>query len=587
MRYSLLDLIVCPACRQGLTVAFPSERPSKTAMRDRPARRMGRDGAAVGPPPEGAGKTGLVKLVERLASEPSSDGRDSTAEIAQGLLLCLECESWYPIRDGLPELLPLHLRFWDEDRAWLEKLAPRVRAAGPHAGAVVDCLLAGIPDEKSIAAAAAGDAGGAYKKAEMSVTRRPLPEGFFGPAALAPFNPCRPQFSVDLIARFASAVPLLRAATNGLVLDLGCGYAWTTEWLVRLGFRAVGLDLSRDYILAGRPRMGENAPHLVVGDAENIPLRPGCADAVLAFDAFHHLPGRRRALSELGRVLKPGGRVAMVEPGPGHEDHPGSVSAMKRHGILERGVDPAALAEDVRGTGLGRVEAHPSPEPTLVVLTVEKEGPYLTDSLAPHDLVAGVEVFPAEGRATAGRPVEVEIALANLGDTTWLARTPGGVGEVRLGAKLLDADREVVREDLARVILPRDLGPGQGVRMRFALPAVSRPGSYLVEFDPVDQWFLWFKDYRYQPVFWPLLVEEEEGKPRGEAAGAGPPSGLVSARWADVEAVELAFFATQLEMHPPPPNPDDALPRYQARWRAFKREGPVRFVLNRLPGRRK
>ncbi|MBM3310865.1 MAG: methyltransferase domain-containing protein, partial [Candidatus Aminicenantes bacterium] len=364
MLYSLLDLIVCPDCGGGLAAAFPDEVPSKTAMRTRPARRMGPAGAAVGPLPEGAGRTGLAKLVEPLSSKPVSDGRDSATEVGEGLLLCLECESWHPVRDGLPEILPLHLRFWDEDRAWLERFSRAVRAKSPQADPVVEYLLSRVPDEKTISAAAAADPGAAFKIAEMSATRRPLPEGFFGPAALAPFNPCRPQFSVDLIARFASAVPLLRSATNGLVLDLGCGYGWTTEWLVRLGFRAVGLDLNRDYVLAGRGRMGDNRPYLVVGDAERPPLRSGCADAVLAFDAFHHVPGRRRALSELGRVLKPGGRVAMVEPGPGHEEHPGSVSAMKRHGILERGVDPAALAEDVRGTKLGHVRAHPSPEPT-------------------------------------------------------------------------------------------------------------------------------------------------------------------------------------------------------------------------------
>jgi SAM-dependent methyltransferase len=52
----------------------------------------------------------------------------------------------------------------------------------------------------------------------------------------------------------------------------------------------------------------------LAADAGRIPLRPGAVDAVLGLDVLHHLPDPASFFREAARVLRPGGRVALVEP---------------------------------------------------------------------------------------------------------------------------------------------------------------------------------------------------------------------------------------------------------------------------------
>ncbi|MFB6281876.1 MAG: class I SAM-dependent methyltransferase, partial [Haloferacaceae archaeon] len=53
------------------------------------------------------------------------------------------------------------------------------------------------------------------------------------------------------------------------------------------------------------------------GDAASLPVADGAVDAVLIVDALHHLPDRRGALAEAGRVLRPGGVLVVREFDPG------------------------------------------------------------------------------------------------------------------------------------------------------------------------------------------------------------------------------------------------------------------------------
>ena len=111
----------------------------------------------------------------------------------------------------------------------------------------------------------------------------------------------------------------------------------------------------------------------------------------------------------------------------------------------------------------------------------------------------------------------------NRGDTIWLSRTADEAGEVHLGAQLFDERRRMVKEDYARVKLPHDVGPGQSIRVRCALPPLLQPGTYLIELDMVDTDFLWFKEYAYQPVSWTVRVEGRERDVRpGPVVGDWP-----------------------------------------------------------------
>ena len=512
MWYSAIDLLGCPVCKGPLTVTVAKEAERTTTMRVRAAERTSRAGVATGPLPDPLPDTPLAAMLEAHGTAPATDGRDRRVAIDEAVLLCLGCERWYPVRDGLPELLPEHLRT-EDDREWLQAKESEFQQGG--LGGVWRFL-----QQRKAFGTAAADGGVGFKRAEMAVGRRSLPDGFFGPALAAPFNQTRPSFTLDLLARFVTTVSRLGCGIGGVVLDLGAGYAWTTEWLVRLGYVGIGVDICRSYLLAGLPRMGANSPHLVVADVENLPLRPSSLDAVLSFDAFHHVPDRERSMAELSRAMRSGSRMVLVEPGAEHEHHPQSIAVMEQHGILEKGFDEAALQGYIRDTDLGAVEHHGSDTHPHDVYVVHMAGAFSTDSRSPRVLLAEIAMAHSEGLVGVGEPVDVTVTVTNAGDTLWLPSTPDGVGEVHLGAHLFSPARDLLFEDYARVVLPRPVSAGETVVLRCQLPPILQPGRFRVEFDMVDNGLLWFKDYAYQPREWLLEV-------RGVAAPDRASQGLV------------------------------------------------------------
>ncbi|WP_037602348.1 class I SAM-dependent methyltransferase [Streptacidiphilus rugosus] len=91
---------------------------------------------------------------------------------------------------------------------------------------------------------------------------------------------------------------------TGTVLDIGCGNG---KFVTRLhrdrpDLHVIGTDISAG-ILADVPRP------VVVADAQALPIADASVDAVLAMHMLYHVPDIPTAISELARVLKPGGLV--------------------------------------------------------------------------------------------------------------------------------------------------------------------------------------------------------------------------------------------------------------------------------------
>ncbi len=569
MFYSLLDFIVCPSCKNPLTLLIPQEVQQGTTMRMKRAMRASQKGVPVGPLAGEATDTPLGRLLTPLASLPASDGRDREVSVAEGILVCLHCERWYPIRSGLPELLPDHLRNWEEDRGWL--MAHRLKLAANGLSEVWETMLLQTPPRGQMPE----DRGAHYKKAEMTVAQRSLPKGFFDWGLTIPFLSLLPNFSIELLARFITTVSRLDCGINGMVLDLGVGFAWTTEWLVRLGYQAIGIDICRDYLLAGLSRMGSNLPHLLVCDIENLPLCDECVEAVLSFDAFHHVPDRHGAMMELERVMRPGTKMAMVEPGTEHEDASFSVAVMQQHGILERGFDQKALAGYIENTSFGDIKHYRTDLHPHDIFTLQKAGVFEPDSLTPRALVARIAVQPESGLVKVDRKPELTVSIENCGDTVWLNETPGGIGEVQLGASLYEANRTLIKEDYARVVLPRRVRPGDRIQMSCALPPVLRPGSYVVELDMVIEGLLWFKSYAFQPLPWPLTVVDDA--PQREWNGP-----VVAEGGRGIVPIEVSFEPGSIRENTPSENRITHPPLTHLlllAWQVMKTDGP--FALGR------
>ena len=203
---------------------------------------------------------------------------------------------------------------------------------------------------------ASSDPGAHYKQAEIGIKNKIDDPVFFGPGYSSPFNPWNSDFTVYLIALFGAVAPMLGVTRGQTLVDSGCGYAWSTEWFFRSGINAIGVDICRTYLEVGVSRIGAFRPHLVVGDVENLPLASAQADAILAYESFHHIPDRRSALGSYDRVLRDNGTVILAEPGGAHEDAKVSVDAMEKYGILEKGMELDDVAGYAEGTTFGAPE---------------------------------------------------------------------------------------------------------------------------------------------------------------------------------------------------------------------------------------
>ena len=97
------------------------------------------------------------------------------------------------------------------------------------------------------------------------------------------------------------------------VLEVGCGQGWASEWIKdELGAEVVAVDQSERMVELTR-RRGVDAH---VGDVQDLAFEDGSFDAVLAAWMLYHVPDLDRGLSELARVLRPGGRLVAVTNAP-------------------------------------------------------------------------------------------------------------------------------------------------------------------------------------------------------------------------------------------------------------------------------
>ena len=97
-----------------------------------------------------------------------------------------------------------------------------------------------------------------------------------------------------------------------VVLDIGCGTCILEERLGAVGCYFVGVDITVEMARIGISKGLNSIQGIVVADAESLPFRDGCFDAVLSCGALKYCNEARLAAQVRG-VAKPGGRVVMYD----------------------------------------------------------------------------------------------------------------------------------------------------------------------------------------------------------------------------------------------------------------------------------
>ena len=142
----------------------------------------------------------------------------------------------------------------------------------------------------------------------------------------------------------------VRVIPTDTVLDVGAGTGFLTEAAAKFASKVIALDFSRGMSDEAIAKMGRGNVEFRIGNAENVPLRRASVDVVVGNMVLHHCPHPRVALSEMSRVLKSNGRIAISDLQ--EHTHEG---LRKEHADLWLGFKMEEVESMMTEVGLGQV----------------------------------------------------------------------------------------------------------------------------------------------------------------------------------------------------------------------------------------
>lgn len=112
------------------------------------------------------------------------------------------------------------------------------------------------------------------------------------------------------------------ADPDSTVGDLGCGTGQVSAAIAPFVGKVIGVDSSAAMLQAARKRLqGQRNIDLRRGELEALPIDDQWLDIATVTLVLHHIPEPGRALADVARVLKPGGRLVLVDMLPHDREH--------------------------------------------------------------------------------------------------------------------------------------------------------------------------------------------------------------------------------------------------------------------------
>jgi cyclopropane fatty-acyl-phospholipid synthase-like methyltransferase len=144
-------------------------------------------------------------------------------------------------------------------------------------------------------------------------------------------------------------IPHLELAPGIRLLDFGAGTCWSSMIWAYLGCTVIATDVSANALRFGEERLradpvGRDLPvSFLRFDGRRFDLPDASVDRIVGIDTLHHVLDIPATLTELSRLLAPGGIVAFSEPGPLHSMGPQAQHEMATTGVIENDIRVAEI----------------------------------------------------------------------------------------------------------------------------------------------------------------------------------------------------------------------------------------------------
>lgn len=118
-------------------------------------------------------------------------------------------------------------------------------------------------------------------------------------------------FSESLREKSLSLANLVRGNTAA---DIGAGTGFMTEGLLQRGLQVVAIDQSAEMLHVLKKKFaGYPGLDCRVGESENLPIVDASVDCVFANMYLHHVESPQTTITEMARILKPGGKLVITD----------------------------------------------------------------------------------------------------------------------------------------------------------------------------------------------------------------------------------------------------------------------------------
>ena len=98
-----------------------------------------------------------------------------------------------------------------------------------------------------------------------------------------------------------------------IMADIGCGSGYLTEGVINKDVKIIAVDQSPDMLSVMRDKFGNDKVDYRVGNSDDLPISSNVVDVVMANMYVHHVEEPKLAISEMFRILKPGGSLVFCD----------------------------------------------------------------------------------------------------------------------------------------------------------------------------------------------------------------------------------------------------------------------------------